>query len=198
MVVDPEDDKLVEDFLCYGADLMWPYFDDDKTLHTQLKLVTEALRSDDQLWEETGRDAFKALVHGLDFNAGYSAARKWAEVVEPLFRALCSMVPDLASKLKGRKDLGTLLGMAGVVVSKRPDEAEIPALLAAARAHSPMAAETYELSCFSATYYRHKHAHGRWPKMGWRERFEIAESVLLTFLSIIDKHPVIERVIVFR
>lgn len=197
-MVDPEDDELLEKFLGYGADLLRPYFNDEKTLHTRLKLVTEALRNDDQLWAESGRYAFKALVQGMDFNAGYSAARKWAEVVEPLFRALCSMVPDLASKLKGGEDLGTLLRMAGVVVSKRPYEGEIPALLAAARAHSPMAAETYELSCFSATYYRDKHAQGRWPQMGWRERFEIVESVLLTFLSIIDKHPVIERVMVFR
>jgi hypothetical protein len=196
-VVDPRDDDLVKEFLDYGVDLLRPYFDDEKTLHIRLRLVTEALCDDGQLWEESGRNAFTALKNGMVFRQGDAGARQWAELVEPLFRELYLRVPSLPARSE-KDGFHKWLEFAGVIGSVAQPNEEIPALLAKARADSPTNARTHELSCLSAKLYRNKHGHGRWLNTGWRERLEIVETVLLTLLSIIDKHPVIERVIVFR
>ncbi len=84
------DDKVVNEIICYGKDLLRPYFGDEKELTLRLKLITEAAFAESALWNDSGCHAFHALVHGLTYCSEHEhkGARSWAELLEPLVKRL--------------------------------------------------------------------------------------------------------------
>ncbi|WP_295391565.1 hypothetical protein [uncultured Thiodictyon sp.] len=192
----------MQEFVRNGVDLLRPFFYDEKRLRFRLRLVAEIAQGQDQLWSDAGCDAFRALADGLDYHTmAYQGARKWAQLIEPFLRHLCITL-EVKSKDKKRSiiesDLNGLLTSADLNPADRPNYSIVPGKLGQARADQPTDLATKRLACVSASFYRNKHAHDQWPDTGWRERIEIAETVLVTLITFVEIHPEIERLVVFQ
>lgn len=204
-----------EGFITKALDLLDSYCQDrqdQRRMENHLNVFISLLRNEQQrwdsakLWEESGQKAVVALTKGLDSSVGGGATRHWAELLEPLMRRCCTLVPGIGIGMAGDENLTDILASARLMpkrgdwparLSKRPNNApnrrDRPALLATARAEKPTSEDTAILSALLATERRNKHAHGQWPKLGWRERIETVEVILLTFVRLIQRHPQIER-----
>ena len=195
------DEELIDRFLDYGTDLLGPYFADQDQIRRGLRLVAEIVRDDRFLWRLAGHSALRALAEGMAEapEQGYSSAVHWAAVVEPLSRHLCELAaPGVSEDLKDGVSLAELQAFAQVASKEGEEGRKVPSLLAEARVKKPRGPRVRELACFAVRYYRNRHAHGPFPDTNWRERFEIIELVLLSLLSIISKHPIVERSLVFQ
>jgi hypothetical protein len=214
-----QSEPVLEDFIAKALDVLQPYFPDadaEKRLRTHLHIFHALLRDDRQrwdaarLWEESGRDAIQAFVAGLDTDSARDGLRGWAELLEPLMRRCCTLVPGIGIAIAGDETLSDILGDAGLMPRRgqwpanlsenngnAPVKALRPGKLATARANHPTEDETFHLSALLATERRNKHAHGQWPTLAWRDRIETVEAILLTCVRMIAWHPAIERQVIF-
>lgn len=189
-----DDERLLDCFIDFAADIVNPYFSDVLELRRNLRLIAEAARSNPQVWKEAGCEAFMALADGMTPNIDSESVRKWAQLLEGLLR---SLVKTAGIGQPAKDDLRGLIAHARLIAGDTPAYDAVPGLLGHARSADPAASYTRSLSILAAATYRNRHAHANWSPIGWRERIEVAETVLLTLLEMVDKHRQIEKTLVF-
>lgn len=190
-----DDDLLLERFIGCAMDLVCGYFKDQQALERNLRLIAEAARGCKSVWEESGCDAFQALVGGLDREVSPEKVRRWARLLEGLLRRLFVMAGQTPPD---RDTVRDLLEAAGLLSGNEPGYAVVPERLGRARAADQLADETLKLCMLRAADYRNADAHNRWRPMDRRERFELAETVILTLLCMLKRYPPILKRLVFE